>query len=129
MFTVAQIKAAHAKVKSGADFPNYIREIKELGVTGYKTFVADGHSAYYGKDNFITVSQPIYDALAIANTCNKEQFMHYLKIHQQGETDYLDFCRHCAATGITYWTVSLELFTCTYYDKADNEILVEIIPH
>lgn len=31
MFTVEQIETAHAKVKSGADFPNYIKEIKELG--------------------------------------------------------------------------------------------------
>lgn len=30
MFTVEQIKAAHAKVKSGADFPGYITEIKSL---------------------------------------------------------------------------------------------------
>ncbi len=28
MFTVEQIKAAHSKVKSGADFPSYIKEIK-----------------------------------------------------------------------------------------------------
>ena len=33
MFTVEQIKAAHSKVKSGADFPSYIKEIKSLGVT------------------------------------------------------------------------------------------------
>ena len=36
MFTVEQIKAAHSKVQSGADFPAYIREIKELGVTHYE---------------------------------------------------------------------------------------------
>jgi Protein of unknown function (DUF1398) len=35
MFKVEQIKAAHGKVKSGADFPSYIREIKVLGVTSY----------------------------------------------------------------------------------------------
>jgi hypothetical protein len=35
MFTVEQIKASHSKVKSGADFPSYIEEIKVLGVTHY----------------------------------------------------------------------------------------------
>jgi hypothetical protein len=35
MCTVAQIKAAHSKVKSGADFPAYIKESKALGVTQY----------------------------------------------------------------------------------------------
>lgn len=34
-FTVAQLKTAHGKVKSGADFPSYIQEIKALGVTHY----------------------------------------------------------------------------------------------
>jgi len=35
MFTVEQIDKAHEKVKSGADFPNYIQEIKQMGVTAY----------------------------------------------------------------------------------------------
>jgi hypothetical protein len=32
MFTIEQIKQAHNKVKSGADFPKYIQEIKKLGM-------------------------------------------------------------------------------------------------
>lgn len=32
MFTIQQIKDAHSKVKSGADFPAYIQDIKKLGV-------------------------------------------------------------------------------------------------
>ena len=39
MFTVEQIKEAHSKVKSGADFPQYIQEIKILGVTAFETWV------------------------------------------------------------------------------------------
>lgn len=31
MFTLEQIELAHSKVKSGAEFPRYIQEIKELG--------------------------------------------------------------------------------------------------
>ena len=48
MFTVEQIKTAHGKVKSGADFPFYIKEIKLLGVTHYEAYVADGHIDYHG---------------------------------------------------------------------------------
>ena len=44
MFSLEQIKAAHSKMKSGADFPSYINEIKQLGVIGYATFVSDGHT-------------------------------------------------------------------------------------
>lgn len=52
MFTVEQIKAAHSKVKSGADFPSYIREIKALGVTHYEAYVTDGHIDYHGSQNY-----------------------------------------------------------------------------
>ena len=33
MFTIQQIKDAHSKVKSGADFPKYMQDIIALGVT------------------------------------------------------------------------------------------------
>ncbi len=54
MFTIQQIKEAHAKVKSGADFPKYIQDIIALGVTSFETFVFDNHTDYYGKDNYFT---------------------------------------------------------------------------
>jgi hypothetical protein len=34
MFTIAQIKKAHSKVKSGEDFPVYIQDLIALGVQG-----------------------------------------------------------------------------------------------
>lgn len=128
MFTVEQIKAAHSKVKSGADFPKYIQDIKHLGVTAFETWVIDSHTEYFGKDGFQTKSNPMYENLVIAASSDKEKFNHYLKIHQQGKTDYLTFCKDCAATGIEKWFVCIDAMTCTYYDKAGNEILVEQIP-
>jgi uncharacterized protein YbcV (DUF1398 family) len=128
MFTVIEIELAHKKVKSGADFPKYIQEIKEMGVTAFETWVLDSHTEYFGGNDFQTKSQPKYADLIIADKSNKEKFSHYLKIHQQGETDYYTFCTHCAETGIEKWFVSLEKMTCTYYDKIGNEILVETVP-
>ena len=46
MFTQEQISSSHSKVKSGAGFPAYINELKQLGVTHYETFVADGHTDF-----------------------------------------------------------------------------------
>lgn len=128
MFTVEQIKAAHSKVKSGADFPNYIRDIKQLGVTAFETWVIDSHTEYFGKDDYRTNSKPMYENLLIANESDKEKFGQYLKIHQQGETDYATFCRHCAETGIEKWFVNLAAMTCIYYNKTGEEILKEQIP-
>ena len=52
MFTIEQIKAAHSKVKSGADFPGYIQDIKRLGVNAFETWVIDSHTEYFGKDGY-----------------------------------------------------------------------------
>ena len=128
MFTVAQIDQAHEKVKSGADFPAYIREIKQLGVIAFETWVIDSHTEYYGKNDFKTKSLPQYEHLKIAEVCESDAFRNYLKIHQQGKTDYYTFCQHCATTGIEKWIVNLEEITCTYYNKAGDQILVEEIP-
>ena len=128
MFTVEQIQNAHSKVKSGADFPSYIQEIKALGVTAFETWVIDSHTQYFGKNHYATRSGPMYASLTIAGNSDKEKFIHHLQIHQQGKTDYFTFCKDCAETGIEKWFVSLEAMTCTYYDKMGKEMLVEQIP-
>lgn len=128
MFTIAQITTAHSKMKSGADFPSYLNEIKQLGVTGYEIYVTDGHAAYYGANDFKTSTGAKYDTLAIAEQSDAAQFKMDLKAHQQGQTSFATFCSDCAKSGIEKWTVLMDKMTCTYYDKAGNEILVEIIP-
>lgn len=128
LFTVEQIKAAHGKVKSGADFPSYIQEIKQLGVTTFETFVVDSHTVYFGSNGYQTASGPMYAPLEIAADTDKDKFLHYLKIHQQGQTAYPAFCKHCAETGVEKWIVSLTAMTCTYYNRQGAAILVEQIP-
>ncbi len=129
MFTIEQIEAAHNKVKSGADFPDYIREIKQLGVRSFETWVKDSHTEYFGENGFRAKSQPKYAELTIADETDQDTFIRQLKSHQKGETDYMKFCEDCAATGIEKWIVDLNVYTCMYYDKAGNEILTEEIPH
>ena len=128
MFTISQIQAAHSKVKSGADFPAYIKEIKQLGINYYETYVSDGHTNYFGSDDEKATSPAKYTELAIAENTNAEQFKVDLKAHQHGETDYLTFIEKCAVDGVNKWEVCMDKMTCTYFDKAGNEILVEQIP-
>ena len=111
MFTTEQIKAAHSKVKSGADFPAFIRDIKELGVTHYESFVADGHTDYFGKNDFKTSSPAKYPDLTITDDSNTEQFKIDIKAHQEGKTDYPTFCKDCAKSGIEKWVVNIENMT------------------
>ena len=128
MFTIHQIKTAHSKVKTGADFPNYIHDLIALGVMSYETFVFDNHTDYYGKDNFMASSDGSQETLEINGTSNIEQFKSDLKAHQQGKTDYPTFRSDCAKSGIEKWIVVMDAMTCTYYDTAGNEVLVEKIP-
>ncbi len=128
MFTVEQIQAAHSKVKSGADFPNYMQDLIKLGVVSFETFVEDSHSVYFGRDNFSTKSEGKYDNLKISNTLDKDQFVADLKLHQKGGTDYMTFCQDCAKSGIEKWTVKTDDMTCTYFDTKGNEVLIEVIP-
>lgn len=129
MFTVEQINTAHRKVKSGAEFPAYIQEIKKLGVTYYETFVSDGHTDYFGANDYTTSSSAKYDALHVTDVSNIEQFKIDIKAHQEGKTDYPTFCNDCAKAGLEKWAVCMNKMTCTYFDKAGNEMLVEQIPH
>ena len=128
MFTIDQIKAAHEKVKSGADFPNYIQDLIQLGVKGYDAFVNDGHVEYFGENNFRAAETKTYDTLPIAPSANKERFIEFLVMHQDGQTDYMTFCNHAAQCGIAKWRVNIIEMTCTYYDSAENPILIEKIP-
>jgi len=128
MFTVDQINEAHAKVKSGADFPNYIQDLIKLGVTGFETFVTDGHTVYFGADGFKIQSSAISAVLKIADESDKLQFQEDLKDHQQGKTNYQTFCLDCAWCGVEKWVVDMAKMTCIYYDKAGNELLAEAIP-
>ena len=127
-FQLKQIKEAHSKVKSGADFPNYVQDLLRLGVKKYDTFVTDGHQLFFGDNNYQIESNPSYAALAISDKGDKEKFRQYLKIHQQGQTDYLTFCHHAAETGIVKWTVDMSEMTCTYYNQLNEKILEEQIP-
>lgn len=129
MFTIAQIKEAHSKVKSGADFPAYIQNLIELGVQGYDTFVNDGHVEYFGSNNFRVASTETYESITVAPSANKERFIEFLVMHQDGQTDYLTFCHHAAQCGIAKWSVNIIEMTCTYFDRSEAAIIIEKIPN
>lgn len=128
MFTISQIKDAHSNVKSGSDFPKYIQELIKLGVKKYDIYVCDGHGEYFGTNNFETKSEAKYTLLTVAETSDTGKFKQYLKIHQEGQTDYMTFCNHSAECGVQKWTVNTTEMTCTYYDQQGKEMLMETIP-
>ena len=128
MFTLEQIKAAHSKVKTGADFPAYIQDMKKLGVESYEHYVSDGRIDYNGSSYFILSAPPKWNAVAIYPKGQKSKLEQAIKVHQSGKTDYLTFCRQAADAGVEKWVVDMKKMMCTYYDQHSSELIGEPIP-
>jgi len=128
MFTIEQIKQVHSKVKSGADFPNYVKEMKGLGILFYAHYVSDGHIKYQGANNFAISADAKWETRHIASEGDVARLKHFLSIHQDGQTGYPTFCKQAAVAGVEKWVVDMIEMTCIYYDIKGNELVVEQIP-
>jgi uncharacterized protein YbcV (DUF1398 family) len=122
MFTLEQIKHM-IKYKRVLIF-QYIQELIDLGVEGYDTLINDGHVAYYGIENR---TDKKYDKIKIAATANKERFIEFLVMHQDGQTDYFTFLP-TNPIGIAKSRIDIIEMTCTYFDASGNAIIIEKIP-
>ena len=128
MFTIEDIQTAEAKMRSGADFPNFIQEIKTMGVIRNDVFVINGMAVYYGNDDHTVQSAPAYEDLLIEQQSNVEALKEALKIHQNGATDYQTFCRQVASAGVEKWVTDLTAMTVTYLAADGTEMVLEHIP-
>lgn len=129
MFTLEQISQTHAKVKSGADFPRYVQDLKALGMAHYDFYVVDGHSEYFATSGARLDAPAKYSNLSVANDSNANALRHTIAIHQQGQTDFMTFCQQAADAGVCYWRTDVVNLRCIYVDSAGNDILVEPIPN
>ena len=127
MFTLDQINDIHKRLGKQASLPEYLKALKVIGVDHYDSFIADGHSEYFGKDNQKVVSPPMHKTLTIADTSNREGLIKHLSLHNQGETDYLQMSQGLAESGTEKWSFDTSKMTITYYDKVGSEMLVESI--
>ena len=127
MFTLDQIDDLHGRLGSANTFPEYVRAIKAIGVQRADSYLADGHSEYFGQGGHRVVSPPVHEAFAVAETGQRETFLEHLKRHERSETTYLEMSRGLAQSGIEKWTIDTARMTMTFYDKAGKEMLVEQI--
>ncbi len=126
--TKEQIYKAFGKVKSGADFPQLVQDLKDLGLRYYENFVADGKTNYVGPNDYSVRGEAKYPEMKVAEQSSKPQLQQALKIHQAGQTDYPTFCQQAAEAGVEKWITSMDDMTVSYYDKDGNVLLVEEIP-
>ncbi|TKC10184.1 DUF1398 domain-containing protein [Pedobacter polaris] len=129
MFTIEEIQVAVEKINTGADFPQFARDLKEIGVTRSDVFVMNGMAIYYGKDDFVVEGPPVYENLIVEQESSVPDLKDALSIHQNGETDFQTFCRQMAAAGVEKWIIDLSTMKVSYLDMAGKELIVEHIPN
>ena len=93
MFTIEQVHEAFKKVKSGADFPQFVQDLKAIGVTHYDNYVADGLTKYFGTNNFVVNGEAKYPTMTVNNNSSADKLKHSISIHQHGQTDIRLFVR------------------------------------
>lgn len=128
MFTTDQIHEAFAKVKGGADFPQFVQDLKEVGVTHYDNFVSDGRTKFFGSNDFELEGGPKYPVKQVHTKGSSESLKRAITIHQQGQTNYDTFCQQAADAGAEKWTAHMIEMTVTYFDKNGQKLTVEPIP-
>jgi uncharacterized protein YbcV (DUF1398 family) len=127
MFTIEQINDLHDRLGSAKTYPEYVRALKATGVERCDSYLADGHSEYFGQGRHRIVSPPVHEVLPVAETGQRETFLEHLGRHERRETTYLEMSRGLAQSGIEKWTIDTARMTMTFYDKAGKEMLVEQI--
>jgi uncharacterized protein YbcV (DUF1398 family) len=127
MLTIEDINDLHARLGSARTLPEYVRALKVLGVERYDSYLAGGHSEYFGQGGHRIVSPPVHEVLPVAETGQRETFLQHLRRHEQRQTTYSEMSRDLAQSGIGKWTVDTIRMTMTFYDKAGREMLVEPI--
>ena len=128
MFTQQQILNALSKVKTGADYPRLVQELKLLGIVKYDHFVVNGSNIYFGADNYRVTIEHDQPKIPVSEDSSKEKLQHALQIHQAGQTDYPTFCVQAGEAGVEKWECDLKKMTVSYVDGKGKVLVVESIP-
>jgi uncharacterized protein YbcV (DUF1398 family) len=127
MFTLGQIHEIHDRLGKAETLAQYLQALQAIGVEKCDSFVTDGHSEYFGKNDQKVVSPPAHETLTVAQTSNREKLMEHLDRLLQQKTGYLEMSKGLAESGVEKWTFDTNNMTITYCDKAGNEMFAEAI--
>ena len=128
MITITDIETAQSKIATAADFPQFIQDLKNMGIQQFSTIVENSQSIYWHTGGKPIVSDVKYEPLSLTYETDVDTFLVRLKLHQEGKTDYYTFCVDAANTGIEKWVMDLDQMTCTYFDHTCRAVLVENVP-
>lgn len=124
-FTMEQINDIHDRLGNADTLLAYAQELHALGVEHADSYLTDGHSEFFGKDGYTVRSTAEHETFLIAKKSDKQNFLRHLKLHELGKTSYVEMSKGLADSGIEKWIIDTRKLTMTFYDKADNELLVD----
>jgi uncharacterized protein YbcV (DUF1398 family) len=125
MFTLEQVTDIHDRLGNKSTLGDYLRALRDIGVEAYDSYMADGHSEYSGADGQILVGPAFHETFAIAETCDREEFLRYMQQVEKGGVGYAEMSKALADNGVEKWTFDTDKLTITYLDKAGNVLLRE----
>jgi uncharacterized protein YbcV (DUF1398 family) len=125
MFSLAQIEDLHARLGRADSLGDYLRELAAIGVVRFDSFVADGHSEFFGADGRRVVSPASHEELDVAEVSDREAFSRHLREHAEGRTSYVEMSVGLASSGVEKWVADTDALTMTYRGRDGVVLLVD----
>ncbi|WP_405061152.1 DUF1398 domain-containing protein [Kribbella sp. NBC_01505] len=125
MFSLEQVDEIHDRLGNASTLGAFLEALREIGVVTSDSYVADGHTTYFGLDGHEVSTGPAHEVFEVAATSDKDRFLADLKRVEEESVGYGDMSRAFAEAGVEKWTFDTQARTITYYDRAGSALLAE----
>lgn len=127
-FTVENLRAIYSRPRTGADFPALVRELKSAGVTSYDHMIETGTNVFHGRGGDTLILEKMGPSCPVSVRADVESLKRIILEHQRGLSDYSTLCRLVGEVGVAKWECDLFAMTCSYFEKSNRKMHVELIP-
>lgn len=128
MLTLTQIKESAEDIRTGADLPSFVQQLKEGGVIRIDIYVVDGMAAFFWRNGDAMQTSSAYPNIDINNDDCAMALLRSIQTHQKGLFDFRTFCYEAANAGVEKWVINLDDMEVNYFNSCGSIILQEEIP-
>ena len=125
MVTLAEIDAVHEQLGKADTLDAYCHALADLGVTGYDSYVFDGHTVFHLNSGDDLVTPAHHDLVEVATEPDHAAVHTVLGRAEAGELGYVEMSELLGAAGLERWSVDTRQLVMTYVDVHGEAALVE----
>jgi uncharacterized protein YbcV (DUF1398 family) len=125
MFTLEQIAEIHDRWGARGSLGSYLSALRDIGIEAYESHIGDGHAEYFGADGQKLVGPASHETFVVADVCNREWFLKYIRQVEDEGAGYVEMSRSLAEHGVEKWSFDTGMSTITYLNKAGDVLLSE----